>query len=131
MFDESASTGVTNTNYNSAVAWMLQKVAIGRKESKRLQNFFKFLVVARAGFEVQQGLGESETGALIGVKCKATVKYKAHNEDFHRHANLLFNEDLRHYKDRPSWLTPAFVKQRNKKGECHDPTKKDLSMGLF
>jgi hypothetical protein len=125
MFDESSTTGVTYTNYNAAVAWMLKKV--GRKESKRIQNFFKFLVVARAGFEVQQGLATSETGALLGVKFKAAIKYKAHNDAFHRQAALLFSEDLREYKQwLPTWLTPAFVKQKNMKGEPHDPASKDL-----
>ena len=55
------------------------------------------------------------------------IKYKAHNGAFHRHAGILFSEDLREYKDLlPTWLTPAFVKQRNMKGDPHDPAKKDL-----
>lgn len=127
MFEETPASSLMEANYRAAMDFLMQRMNPGTKRSKKWLSFFQSVACAKAGFEVQQGLGYSDAGVTTGMRCTKETKWSDHFDAFSRHVNLLFTDTLSPYKkDLPSWLTAQFIMQRTLNGAPFDRTKMTL-----
>jgi len=127
MFSEAPSATLIEVNYAAALAFVMEKLSLAKKESKQVHSVLQSAACARAGCEVQQGLGHSNSGEMSGIRCHTDTKWSNHHAAFLRHVKLLFRDTLSPYRSRlPSWLNDQFVTQRTLRGALFDPTKPGL-----
>ncbi len=88
IFEETPASSLTEANYRAAMNFAMQRMNPGTKRSKKWLSFFQSAACAKAGFEVQRGLGYSDAGVVTGIRCTKETKWSDHSDAFSRHVNL-------------------------------------------
>ena len=119
MFSEAPAATLVEANYTAALAFVMEKLILAKKESKQVHSVLQAAACSCAGCELQQGLGFSNGGDPTGIRCHKDKKWNDHHAAFGRQVKLLFRETLSPYRGRlPSWLNEQYS-SRNAQCEEH------------